>query len=405
MINSLGIELIPKNDERRVKALRRYNILDTPPEGAFNNLAELAMAMFNVPLACITFVDKERVFYKSGNCDETGNNISVERTGSCCSLAILNNDISIIEHFENDPCLIRNADMLNKSSAKFYAGAPLRTFDGYNIGMFVIFDHHHRDFSAEQFRLLKQFAQIVMEELELRYSGRNTIQLQNQLLKISTHELKSPLNRITNLTLLLRQEKKESSIKHIINLIEEASRNLVKVIDTISETNDLELKKLYLELSEVNMNELLEEVIGENKLQLKNKNLQIQTNIQPDLHLMGDRDRLKEIVDTLLNNAMKHSFAYGKIELKAYLKKEHLCLEIRDFGQGFKKEDLKEVFIKFSCFNRKPTGGELETGLELPLVKNLMDLHGGKINIESKGENEGTIAQLEFPLEVLTTVN
>lgn len=164
--NTFGIDIIPVNDEQRLEALRRYHILDTPPEEVFDNLAQLVANNFNVPIALISLVDADRVFFK-GNVGMPGvNNIS--RGKSLCSLAILSSQPTIIEKPLEDPCLLSNPLVHGKFGLRFYAGAPITTPDGYNIGTVCIVDKKERIFTQQDQEQLVRFAKLVIHEIETR---------------------------------------------------------------------------------------------------------------------------------------------------------------------------------------------------------------------------------------------
>lgn len=166
----IGIKLIPDNEEERLQKLKEYDILDTPKEGAFNHIAEMAMHMFNVPIALISLVDADRVWFKA-NIGMEGVE-SVPRGESLCSLAVLDSDPTIFQDAANEPCLLANPLVSGNFGLRFYAGAPLITADGLNIGTICLVDKQPREFQDSDQRMLINLASIVMDEIELRYLKR-----------------------------------------------------------------------------------------------------------------------------------------------------------------------------------------------------------------------------------------
>jgi GAF domain-containing protein len=163
MKNSFGKEIIPINDELRLQALRSYEILDTVPEGFFNNLANIVARAFDTPIALISLVDKERVFFKA-NVGMPGS-VNVDRGISLCSLAILDNEPTIFEDANREPCLLANPLVAGEFGLKFYAGAPITTPDGYNIGTVCVVDKKPRAFSDTEQELLVQFSKAAMNAI------------------------------------------------------------------------------------------------------------------------------------------------------------------------------------------------------------------------------------------------
>ncbi|HXB10800.1 MAG TPA: GAF domain-containing protein, partial [Bacteroidia bacterium] len=106
MKNTFGIDIIPENELQRLEVLKRYKILDTPPEDAFNNIARLATQIFNVPISLISLVDSEEVFFKANV--GMGNTKSTSRGISLCSLALLDPEVTVFENAPKEPCLLTN---------------------------------------------------------------------------------------------------------------------------------------------------------------------------------------------------------------------------------------------------------------------------------------------------------
>lgn len=182
MKNTQGVKAVPENDNSRVEALRRYRILDTPPEESFNNVARLATQFFNVPIAIITFVDTDRVFLKAN----IGVNAEINnpRTTSLCTLVMLNDEVTIFEDITNmDPCLIGDPILIAELGFKFYAGAPIKTPDGFSIGTIGLIGLEPRSFSAKEAEMLTGLSKIVMDEIELRLRG--ILEAEQRLLDIA----------------------------------------------------------------------------------------------------------------------------------------------------------------------------------------------------------------------------
>ena len=170
MENTFGMEIIPENDVQRIEILKRYKILDTPSEGAFDNVALLAAQIFDTPIALVSLVDAEKVFFKANVGME--NIKSSPRGMSLCSLAILQPAVTVFENAPTEPCLLSNPMVAGDFGLKFYAGAPLITHDGFSIGTLCVIDKQPRNFSARDRTILQGLSKIVMDEIELRLSAQ-----------------------------------------------------------------------------------------------------------------------------------------------------------------------------------------------------------------------------------------
>lgn len=157
---------------KRLAALHKYELLDTPPDGSFNKMAELAAKIFNVPIAIISLVDTDRIWFKS----HFGLDVSqIGRDPGLCASAILSNDVYLIEDAKNDPRCLTNPLVVGEFGLQFYAAAPLTTSEGYNLGTFCIIDKRQRHINSDQQQMLKQLASIIVDEIELRLHSRNLI--------------------------------------------------------------------------------------------------------------------------------------------------------------------------------------------------------------------------------------
>ena len=163
MNNSFGKRIIPANDKARLKALDSYQILNTLPEGFFNNLALIVAKSFDTPIALISLVGKDEVFFKANH--GMPGVTHTDRGISLCSLAILDNHPTVFKDAEKEPCLLANPLVAGEFGLKFYAGAPITTPDGFNIGTVCIVDKQPRSFSNSEQELLTSFAASAMDAI------------------------------------------------------------------------------------------------------------------------------------------------------------------------------------------------------------------------------------------------
>ena len=165
---------IPANEELRLAAVKRYEILDSPPDGSFDRITRLAARIFQVPVCTITVVDHDRIWFKSKHgieADEIG------RDPGLCASALINYEPLVISDAAKDPVALENPLVRGELGLRFYAGAPLTTADGYNLGTLNIIDTEPRELTADDVEMLKELAEMVVDELELRLAA---IRLQRQ---------------------------------------------------------------------------------------------------------------------------------------------------------------------------------------------------------------------------------
>lgn len=149
----------------RLASLRRYDVLDTPPEAPFDRITQLVKTILNVPISAVSLIDVDRQWFKSCigvDVRETARDISF------CTHTIQSRDPLIINDASRDPRFAQNPLVTGAPFIASYAGAPLTTPDGYNIGSLCAIDIVPRQFDDRQIDVLISFAAIVVDEFELR---------------------------------------------------------------------------------------------------------------------------------------------------------------------------------------------------------------------------------------------
>ena len=158
---------VPENEAQRLEALRRFEILDTPAEKPYNDIVLLALHLCQTPIAMITFVDAQRLWFKA-KAGISANEAA--RTGAFCAYAILEDDILVVPDALKDERFASNVMVIGDPNVRFYAGVPLITDDGLALGVLCVMDRVPRELTAEQANDLRALARLVMSQLELRRS-------------------------------------------------------------------------------------------------------------------------------------------------------------------------------------------------------------------------------------------
>ena len=215
MKNTFGINIIPENDDLRIEALKRYRILDTPPENAFDHIATLAAQIFNVPISLVSLVDREQVYFKANV--GMGNVRSTSRGVSLCSLAVLDPEVTVFENASTEPCLLANPLVAGDFGLKFYAGAPITTPDGFLIGTLCVVDKETRTFSAQDRIVLQGLATLVMDDIELRLTAIQENENQEYSLKQAEVSKQQMKNLLMNSTMGMNIFKGRELIIEMVN--------------------------------------------------------------------------------------------------------------------------------------------------------------------------------------------
>jgi len=179
-----ALNLIPVNEDDRIKALTQYNILDTPEEPAYDELVKLAAYICKTPIAAISLIDHDRQWFKS----KIGLNLSqTPRGDSFCAYAIMNpKQVMAINDAGIDPRFADHRLVNNEPHARFYAGAPLNTASGETLGTLCVLDHKpHTLWQKTQEELLQSLSRQVIAQMELRKA--RSVYKQHLKEQIDTH--------------------------------------------------------------------------------------------------------------------------------------------------------------------------------------------------------------------------
>ena len=164
---------VPLDEEERLRALERYKVLDTPPEEAFDKITRLAALSMEVPIALVSLVDRDRQWFKS-RCGLDAP--QTPRDVAFCAHAICDDRPLVVEDATVDPRFADNPLVTDEPGIRFYAGAPLRSRDGHNLGTLCVIDSKPRAISEAQLKLLVQLAAMVVDEFEVRLAGQRAVQ-------------------------------------------------------------------------------------------------------------------------------------------------------------------------------------------------------------------------------------
>ncbi|HET9114442.1 MAG TPA: sensor domain-containing diguanylate cyclase [Burkholderiales bacterium] len=183
------------NEIERLSAIRRYEILDTPADGAFDRLTQLAARLFEVPVAIVSLVDHDRIWFKS----HYGLGVEqIEREPGLCASAILQDEVYTVLDAKIDPRTLVNPLVAGEFGLRFYAAAPLVTQDGFRLGTMCIIDFAPRSLDTAGQQTLRDLAAIVMDEMELRLASRKIIDAERAL-RLEADRAMAEAERLSNL--------------------------------------------------------------------------------------------------------------------------------------------------------------------------------------------------------------
>ena len=387
---------IPDNELQRLAALKRYNILDTLPDHAFDDATKLVSYICGVPIAHISFIDENRQWFKS----EIGIGVSeVPRDISFCRYTIMEskmveiNDTHLNDKFKNDP------NVTGGFNVRFYAGVPLTTPDGYNIGTLCAIDHVTKQLNESQRNALSIVAKHVIAQLELgtknaqldaqKKIAEKAVLARDSFVANMSHEIRTPLNAIIGFTDLLAQTELDEVQRDYIESVQIAGENLLLIVNDILDLSKIESGNLAIDSEPFNLKKTLKHAYDLLKVKTQKEvefNLFLDAEM-PDI-VVGDQGRLNQILVNLIGNSLKFT---NEGEVTVSVKKIEetednykMKFSVKDTGIGIHKDKLTTIFERFTQAEESTTRTYGGTGLGLNIVKQLIELQNGEISVKSE---------------------
>ena len=212
------LERNSESESERLAAVARYEILDTPPDGAFDRITALAARRFKVPISIISVVDHDRIWFKSHHGLDVA---EIGRDPGLCSSAILSDDAYVLTDARADPRSLANPLVAGEFGLRFYAAAPLKTHDGYKLGTLCVIDREPRTVTDEQIADLKDLASLVIDQLELRLAARRAVAKANLLAREVDHRV---MNSLQFVVALLNMQARAAPVEMTSQLQDMAAR-------------------------------------------------------------------------------------------------------------------------------------------------------------------------------------
>ena len=262
---------------------------------------------------------------------------------------------------------------------------------------FIAFDTGNLDLCAEiawQLVAALRGVQLYRAAVEGQRLAEEANRLKSRFLSMVSHELRAPLNLISGLSdLLLREAGGEllnasNGMREDLERIYVNAQHLDGLIRDVLDLARSEVGQLHLTYEPLDMHEVLEPISVIARQLVREKSLTWRTEIPADLpYVLGDRTRLRQVVLNLVNNAVKFT-ARGEIVLRAAVQDETVRVSVQDTGLGIPREEQSVIFDEFRQSERTTARGYGGLGLGLAICKRLIELHGGKIDVHSSGEEE-----------------
>ncbi len=375
------------NENLRLDALSRYEILDTFAEQEYDDLTHIAAQICGTPIALVSLVDSSRQWFKSRvglNAEETPREIAF------CSHAILEDGVFVVENALDDERFHDNPLVTGAPDIRFYAGTPLVTHDDFSLGTLCVIDTQPRELSDAQLIALQALGRQVVSQLELRLKTKNlqsANDIREKLIAMISHDLRSSFNAMIGFSRALRTRAVKMSTGDTINAasrIENASMRAHELLVSILEWSkeqlgesekSIEVFSIYSTAHEVKA--LLSDIFAEKKLELA-----IECDI--DLSLRGNKTLFFSTIMNLVSNSAKFSSEGDTVNLNVSREDKGISVVIADTGSGMDPKLAEEIFKGNEIHTSVGTGGERGTGVGTLLVKDYVHSVSGELDVKTE---------------------
>jgi signal transduction histidine kinase len=215
---------------------------------------------------------------------------------------------------------------------------------------------------------------------------RQLVEQRDIFIGMAAHDLRTPIQVVQGFTdLLLHTRTRPEEIRDFVIIIQETLRDMLTLLNNLLDITAIESGKILLHKADVNVREFIDRVVKLNRLIGEKKGIHLRTELDPDLPRFSfDRQRIEQVLNNLLSNAFKFSHSGTEVTLRVQKLDGEILFTVIDQGIGIRADETSRLFNEFQRTSSKPTGSESSTGLGLSICRRLVDLHNGRIGVDSQ---------------------
>jgi PAS domain S-box-containing protein len=284
-------------------------------------------------------------------------------------------------------------------------GVRIQARSGRTSGMILVTDKERGDFTEEDEALLKQLATVAslgLQHIEARISLEETDRRKNQFLAMLSHELRNPLAPIRNgLYVLDRAAPGGEQARRAQAVIVRQVGHLTHLVDDLLDVTRISSGKIQLEREPLDLGDLVRHAVEDHRPAFVTRGLELELAIPAGaVRIDGDRTRVAQVIDNLLQNASKFTQPGGRVTVSVEASEAlgQAIARVRDTGAGIAPEMLPRLFEPFSQADTTLDRSKGGLGLGLALVKGLVEMHGGNVSVASEGLGRGAEFTIRLPL-------
>ncbi|HEY9852152.1 MAG TPA: PAS domain S-box protein [Leptolyngbyaceae cyanobacterium] len=245
----------------------------------------------------------------------------------------------------------------------------------------------------------KQKIEIIREQVA-REEAQAANRAKDEFIATVSHELRTPLQAVIGWTQILKRKLLDRTMMNrALETIEHNAKMQAKLIEELLDLSRIAQGKVDLKMTAISLCQVIEIAIDTLRPIIEAKEIQLNTYLDDrDVSILGDAERLRQVVSNLLTNAIKFTPDRGNIEVSLYYNDSHAQIIVKDNGKGISAEFLPYVFDRFRQADCQNSSAQTGLGLGLAIARQLVEMHGGTIHADSLGENQGATFTVLLPL-------
>jgi len=236
--------------------------------------------------------------------------------------------------------------------------------------------------------------------IEAQDKLRESNEIKNKFLRIAAHDLRNPLAVIINIAQVLQSghlQEFPEKVDDLLLKIDQSAQHMLSLVNDLLDVSVIESGHLKICSLRTSLNDLLEQRIQLAGHLAAKKHITIHSELEQIPPFSFDPNRITQVVDNLISNAVKYSPKGSFVQVFLKLKDKGAWVFVKDQGPGISREDQKRIFGEFQRLENRPTDGEASTGLGLAIAKKIVEAHNGKIGVQSR-LGSGTIFSFALPI-------
>jgi len=323
-------------------------------------------------------------------------------------ILVFNKDGNLIH---NNPASIRMLNTANKSNFKqVFNGYLEEPFDKIiervtkeTIQHIIQVDNRYYNVCLAKFLNQKDSVMGIICVIQDITKHKKLEEMQKEFVANVSHELRTPLTTIKSYaeTLLNGAMEEKEVAQHFLQVINHEGDRMTALVADLLELSKLDNKQTNFKMKEILLNSLVEDSVEKYKIHANKKKQKLAySECSNNLIVIGDSNRVEQVLKNIISNAVKYSPEEASIDVKLYTKNDYAVIEVKDTGMGIPEEDIARIFERFYRVDKARSRELGGTGLGLAIAKEIMEYHGGKIEVEST-LGQGTTFYMYFPKKLL----